>query len=171
MANDQHRGTWIQTHTSPSPTLSGVNGTLWSIYFLALPGDFQVVKLAWQEPVTSNRLFHTAFGPVLSRLGIFASTARWKKFPLNFPAEEITMEPAVSHRTMKFVRVWDQCWKQKTICTNICISFACTQCAFETGNVHLVCKQWVCKEVLSRDQNVLLKERMLQLSSRWFTSA
>lgn len=37
------------------PTLSGVSGTLWSIHFLAIPGDFQVVKLAWQEPVTSNR--------------------------------------------------------------------------------------------------------------------
>lgn len=81
---DQHCGTWIQTHTSPSPTLSGVSGTLWSIYFLALPGDFQVVKLAWQESVSSKRLLHTAFGPVLSRLGIFASTAKVKKIPFEF---------------------------------------------------------------------------------------
>lgn len=59
-----------------------------------------------------------------------------------------------------------------TTCTNIwffcfCFCFVCTQCALETGNIHLVYEQWVCKKVLSRDQNVPLKKMMVQLSSRW----
>lgn len=66
----------------------------------------------------------------------------------------------------------DLCWRQMTTCTNIwvfcfCFCFVCTQCALETGNIHLVYEWWVCKKVLSRDQNVPLKKMIVQLSSRW----
>lgn len=153
-------------------SLSEVSGTPWSIYFLGMSScKTGLTGASFFKQAIAHCLWHC----ILSSLEThFVSTIRWKELLCisQLRARRQWRWSLLYHMVLwslseSGIHVEDRRLHAQIFGGIFCFCFVCTQCALETRNIHLVYEQWVCKKVLSRDQNVPLKKMMVQLSSRW----